>query len=215
MKGRKQFVAFATLAVLVCVSGCGKDGNVQIYDGAFGVESESMTLSGRDGMAGDRQETEAELSLKETENSMLYVYVCGAVEHPGVVTLPAGSRVFEAIEKAGGLAGEAAGFAVNQAAALEDGQQITVPTKEEAAGWEPGRDAQTAGLEESAEEEIININEAAAEELTALPGIGKAKAESIVEYRKSAGRFGSIEEIKNVSGIGDAVFEKIKDKIAV
>ena len=136
-------------------------------------------------------------------------------EHPGVVELPAGSRVFEAIEKAGGLSGEAAGFAVNQAAALEDGQQITVPTKEEASGWEPERDARTAGAEESSGEKIININEAAAEELTVLPGIGKAKAESIVEYRESAGRFGSIEEIKNVSGIGEAVFEKIKDKIAV
>jgi competence protein ComEA len=70
-------------------------------------------------------------------------------------------------------------------------------------------------VEESSGEKIININEAAAEELTVLPGIGKAKAESIVEYRESAGRFGSIEEIKNVSGIGEAVFEKIKDKIAV
>ena len=196
MKGRKYFAVFAVLAVLFCVSGCERDKNVQIYDRISGIESESVTLSDR--------ETEVVPSSEETESSVLYVYVCGAVEHPGVVELPAGSRVFEAIEKA-----------VNQAAALEDGQQITVPTKEEASGWEPERDARTARAEESSGEKIININEAAAEELTVLPGIGKAKAESIVEYRESAGRFGSIEEIKNVSGIGEAVFEKIKDKIAV
>ena len=207
MKGRKYFAVFVVLAVLFCVSGCERDKNVQIYDRISGIESESVTLSDR--------ETEVVPSSEETESSVLYVYVCGAVEYPGVVELPAGSRVFEAIEKAGGLSGEAAGFAVNQAAALEDGQQITVPTKEEASGWEPERDARTAGAEESSGEKIININEAAAEELTVLPGIGKAKAESIVEYRESAGRFGSIEEIKNVSGIGEAVFEKIKDKIAV
>ena len=207
MKGRKYFAVFAVSAVLFCVSGCERDKNVQIYDRISGIESESVTLSDR--------ETEVVPSSEETESSVLYVYVCGAVEHPGVVELPAGSRVFEAIEKAGGLSGEAAGFAVNQAAALEDGQQITVPTKEEASGWEPERDARTARAEESSGEKIININEAAAEELTVLPGIGKAKAESIVEYRESAGRFGSIEEIKNVSGIGEAVFEKIKDKIAV
>lgn len=207
MKGRKYFAVFAVLAALFCVSGCERDKNVQIYDRISGIESESVTLSDR--------ETEVVPSSEETESSVLYVYVCGAVEHPGVVELPAGSRVFEAIEKAGGLSGEAAGFAVNQAAALEDGQQITVPTKEEASGWEPERDARTARAEESSGEKIININEAAAEELTVLPGIGKAKAESIVEYRESAGRFGSIEEIKNVSGIGEAVFEKIKDKIAV
>jgi competence protein ComEA len=107
MKGRKYFAVFVVLAVLFCVSGCERDKNVQIYDRISGIESESVTLSDR--------ETEVVPSSEETESSVLYVYVCGAVEHPGVVELPAGSRVFEAIEKAGGLSGEAAGFAVGSA----------------------------------------------------------------------------------------------------
>ena len=126
-----------------------------------------------------------------------------------------GSRVYEAIQKAGGMTEEAADFAVNQAALLEDGQQITVPTTEEAKGWTPEEGVQSAVPEQADSERKVNINQAAAEELMTLPGIGESKAEGIIEYRESAGGFQSVEEIKNVSGIGDAVFERIKDRIVI
>lgn len=138
-------------------------------------------------------------------SGFLYVHVCGEVEHPGVYELPAGSRTYEAIQLAGGLTASAAKEAVNQASLLTDGQQIVVPSYEEQA---------SAALTESGTG-LVNLNQASAAELMTLPGIGEAKAADIIAYREAQGGFASIEEIKNVSGIKDALFNKIKDKIVV
>lgn len=153
----------------------------------------------------------------ETEaGGNIYVYICGAVEHPGVVEVPSGTRLFEALEKAGGLTKEASEISVNQAEVLSDGQQVVILTEEEAEGRVQAIQAAALGQDTAAgAESQVNINTAAAEELMTLPGIGQAKAADIIHYRETTGYFQKIEDIMNVSGIKNAVFDKIRDKIVV
>lgn len=142
----------------------------------------------------------------------VYVYVCGAVNAPGVYELKEGARVFEAIQLAGGLTEAAAADAVNQARIVTDGEQIRVPTVEEAQNQGAG----VAGeVTEGTENNKININTAGKEELMTLTGIGEAKAESIMDYREKNGSFTSIEELMQIEGIKEGVFNKIKDDITI
>ena len=160
------------------------------------------------------------------ESSEIYVYVCGAVQKPGVYQLPEGSRVFQAIEAAGGTREDAEDKALNRAQILSDGDQIIVYTAEEirsgqAELYEPsgvtsgqgGSAGETSRASESGSK--VNINTAGPEELQTLPGIGEARAEAIIRYREEHGRFSGIEEIQNISGIKQKAFEKIKDYIEV
>ncbi len=147
---------------------------------------------------------------------VLTVYVSGAVANPDVYTLPAGSRVKQAVEAAGGFAEDAVEAGVNLAQTLVDGQQVYVPRQSEVADVPAvvaGSFANASSVGES--NRPININLASVEELTALPGIGPSIAGRIVQYRDSHGPYRTIEEIKKVKGIGDAIFEKIKDRITV
>lgn len=151
----------------------------------------------------------------------IYVDVCGAVASPGVYKLPSDSRVFEAIEAAGGLLPEASGSSINQAQPVTDGQQIYVPTAEEVqAGFTTASSnhgtvsEETAGTESSSDAKI-NLNTATLENLMTLPGIGESKAQAILSYREENGSFSSIEEIMQVPGIKEGTFSKIKDKLAI
>lgn len=156
------------------------------------------------------EETENELEQEnEEEKKTIFVYVCGAVCKAGVYELAQDGRVYEAIEKAGGFAEGAAVNQVNQAALLQDEEQLYVPTVEEAAVQSD------AGGRGEAQDGRINLNTAAKEELMTLRGIGEAKAESIIRYREEHGRFQSVEDIKQIEGIKDGVFEKIRDFITV
>lgn len=154
---------------------------------------------------------------QETQGKMIVVYVCGKVKKEGVVTLPAGSRIYQAIETAGGMTEDAAPSWLNLAQVLTDGARVYVPGKDEIS--ENSSKFQDGTVAESTSQEMnngkVNLNQASAEELMTLPGIGEAKAEAILQYRAEHGNFDSIEEIKNISGIKDGVFEKIKDKITV
>ena len=164
---------------------------------------------------------EANVCESETETpEMIYVDVTGAVKHPGVVKVPYGARVYEAIAKAGGMTEDAASEYINQASVLTDGQQIKIYTLEETLERDVQPEGGSAQGTEKCEEDSdtqgkININEATAEELMELPGIGEAKAADIIRYREENGDFQTIEEIMNISGIKEAVFEKIRDKIVV
>ena len=159
---------------------------------------------------------------KEVEG-MLYVHVCGAVSEEGVYVLPEGSRVADGIEAAGGFRKDADAAFHNLAALLEDGQKIYVPTWEETESLSLKERTESTGSSRSGTAGIygsdvvakVNLNTAGLTELMTLNGIGEAKAESILKYREKVGRFQSIEELKKVSGIGDAMFERIREDIVV
>jgi len=137
---------------------------------------------------------------------LINVYVTGAVMHPDVYSLPTGSIVKDALTIAGGSTKDADLVAVNLAAKLEDGDQVTVPVKttgESAAAVSPG--SSTSGTHAR-----ISINRATLAELDTLPGIGPAKAQAIIDYRTQHGQFKRLEDLQNVKGIGSATFENLK-----
>ena len=183
--------------------------------GDSGDETEEST-SGDAGQPGDSGDGTV------TENTVIYVDVTGAVKAPGVYTLPAGSRVFEAIALAGGAREDASLENLNQAGILQDGQQIRVYTEEEAAQMAqqgslpslPGAET-AAGQEEGQEASKVNINTAGKDELMTLTGIGETRAEAILAYRQETGGFQAPEDLMQVEGIKEKTFEKLKDQITV
>lgn len=172
------------------------------------------------------------VSDKEMQQAMIYVDVCGAVANPGVFQLAAGSRVFQAIEAAGGYLPEAALTCVNRAGVLTDGQQLYILTQEEMErqGLDPAEMAgasdeqmngsagtgQNTGMTAQVQQDNrININTADEAQLTTLTGIGATRAQAIIAYREENGPFAAIEDIMNVQGIKEGTFAKIKDEIVV
>jgi len=151
------------------------------------------------------------------QTEKIVVYVVGAVKNPGVYTLDEGRRVKDAIEIAGGPLPEADLQRLNLAQKMNDEDKLYVPRigeTSEQSDQENGFYEPTVGIV-TKNDGKININTADEAELTKLPGIGPATAQKIIDYRTNKGPFKSIEEIKNVSGIGDKKFEQLKDKIKV
>lgn len=172
------------------------------------------------------------VSDKEMQQAMIYVDVCGAVANPGVFQLAAGSRVFQAIEAAGGYLPEAALTCVNRAGVLTDGQQLYILTQEEMerqgldpaemAGASDGQMNGSAGTGQNTgmtaqvqQDNRININTADEAQLITLTRIGATRAQAIIAYREENGPFAAIEDIMNVQGIKEGTFAKIKDEIVV
>lgn len=141
----------------------------------------------------------------------LTIDITGEVVRPGVYNLPPNSRVRDAIQAAGGLSEDADVEILNLAAELADGQKIVVMSKGEIP-LPPGGIVRSNPIEVNG---LININTATAEQLDTLPGIGPAKAGDIITYRQKNGAFDKIEDIQNVSGIGPATFENIRNLISV
>ena len=146
----------------------------------------------------------------ESEEKLLYVYVCGAVRTPGVLSFKEGARVWEAIEAAGGFLEDARTDYWNQAMVLNDGEMIYVPRIDEDV-----EDPEVKASSQDSEDGRININTASKEQLMGLPGIGESKALQILSYREEHGEFSSTEDIMNVPGIKEAMYSKIKDYIRV
>ena len=153
------------------------------------------------GVLTDRDGAEDSGELSEKACAVIYVHVCGAVISPGVKALPEGSRAVDALEAAGGFTQEADPAAVNLASKVQDGQKLYFPTGEETSAEDAQRD------------ERINLNTADKEKLEELPGIGSAKAEAIVRYRKEHGSFERIEELLQVPGIYQSLYDQIRDRI--
>ncbi len=144
--------------------------------------------------------------------ALLIVDVRGAVNQPGVYTLPVGSRVQDALLRAGSVTSHADTRALNLARKVNDGEQIYVPAAGEATPIPP-TPAKGAPTATRAPAGKININTATIAELDTLPGIGPSLAQRIVDYRTQNGDFKTIEELKQVRGIGDALFEQVKDLV--
>ncbi len=154
--------------------------------------------------------TAAPTSAPTPTPAPLRVYVTGAVRTPDVYRLPPGSIVKDAIQAAGGATADADLEHINLALELRDQQQLYVPHKGEDA---PPVSPPSAQPLKSGQESKVNINTASAEELDALPGVGPAIAQRIVDYRTENGPFATIEDIMNVKGIGPATFARLKDHI--
>ena len=164
-------------------------------------------------------------NLKDTsEDNAVIIHITGSVKKPGIVKLKEGSRIEDAIEAAGGLTENADISKVNLAYIVEDGTKIKIPSsQEEDIGDEEVIDngsGENIIIEENTtssnkSSQTININKATENELQTLPGIGASLASRIIEYRSQNGKFGSIDDIKNVNGIGESKFENIKDLITV
>ena len=152
---------------------------------------------------------EDSVAAEETSIAKVYVDIGGEVKNPMVAELDEGCRVEDAIEAAGGLTENADTTEINRAAFIEDGDKIFIPPLAEAGEYDTDG-SQTPYVYSDGK---VNINTADSEELQELNGVGPATAEKIISYRQENGRFDSIEDIKNVSGIGDKTFEKFKDKI--
>ena len=151
----------------------------------------------------------------EKNNTKIKVYITGEVKNQGVIELEEGDRIADAIEKAGGQTEQASLKNVNLAYQLEDGQKIYIPNI---------NDTETEIIDDGAsgvvddatiKQTVVNINKADEKELQSLNGIGESLATSIVQYRKENGKFETIEDLKNVPGIGDSKFENIKEYIKV
>lgn len=267
--GRKLLAAAAAVWLAVGLSACSSKEAVlleeelvretEIPDGEARAESQEKTAGCQEEAAGLQKETagetdaaadgagvfpdgfgpEAAEERKQAEESVLFVHICGEVAKPGVYELPAGSRIFEAVEAAGGFTERASAGYVNLALELEDGWKVEIP----ALGGEPearqdraqeqnagdgavtrnmagitGNTVGFGGETESTEEKdggLVDINTAGKQELCTLPGVGESRAESIISYREKNGRFGRIEDIMKVEGIKEGMFSKMKDKICV
>lgn len=207
-------MAFVICLIPVSLSGCTKKEIVNLEKERSSVEGETESTE-------EKPEEKTPKAVEETQPETVCVYVCGEVNNPGVYELPAGSRIYEVIEKAQGMTENAAVSYLNQAEVLVDGARIYIPNVQEEASqngaWqeESGMNGGAAEGSSDSSHGKININKATKEELMTLTGIGESKAEDIITYREENGPFQSIDDMKQIRGIKDGVLNKIKDEITV
>ena len=146
------------------------------------------------------------------EQDLITVDVKGAVKSPGIYDLPVGSRVNDAVQKAGGLTEQADSKSLNLAQKVSDEALVYVPTKgEESASQQAGSGAPSS----TSKEKKVNLNKASLEELKQVKGLGGKRAQDIIDHREANGKFKSVDELKKVSGIGAKTIEKLKDYVTV
>lgn len=144
------------------------------------------------------------------EQDLITVDVKGAVKSPGIYDLPVGSRINDAVQKAGGLTDNADSKSINLAQRISDEALVYVPTKEEVTSQEAHSNAST-----TKENKKVNLNKASLEELKQVKGLGAKRAQDIIDHRESNGKFKSVDELKKVSGIGAKTIEKLKEYVTV
>ena len=193
----KQRIKIAVLTLLfsVVLAACGTDKTIYVETLE---ETEQQT------------ETKQEQEVQSSEDC--YVYVCGAVKNPGVYLFTSSARICDAIEAAGGFTEDAAVTSVNQAEKMTDGQMLKILTETEYRTQCEGKEQEVQAEETDGR---IDLNHASMEELMTLPGIGQTKAEGIIAYREKTGGFSSVEEVMQVEGIKEGVFNRMKDNIKV
>ena len=204
-----EFIKQRKIVIIICILAIILVG-WKIYDSSnFETEEESQIM-----------DSNIQESKTEDEEELVIVHVTGEVKKPGVVRVKEGSRVEDIVKAAGGLTENADISNINLAYVVEDGTKIRIPSTDDEKQEEYITQSIGEGIimqEESnnSRGSIVNINTANETELEELPGIGASIAGRIIEYRNKNGKFKSIEDIKNVTGIGDSKFEKIKESIRV
>ena len=193
---------YVLFVMIVCVfTACDSQGKSLVKEGV--ASDETVAVSATQTI---EIQTETTVQIRD-----VYVQIGGAVNSPGVYKVSSDKRVFEAIELAGGLRADADRNRVNLVSPVVDEMQIYVP--------EIGEVSTQQTLEQQTQSDSssgkININTAQAEDLTRLPGIGESRARTIIQYREEHGGFQNISEIMNISGIKQAMFDKIKDLITI
>ena len=223
-------------SVLFLAGGCAWDKAVGFDEQEIILSDKQLNIDNEEGITAVSEHAEGALdegvypgeanavpAVADTKvHTTVTVYVCGAVICPGVYTLDEGARIVDAVNMAGGMDTEADSNYVNQAMPLTDGQKIYIPLKSETegmtyaqeAGSEMYSDVNSSGSAEGMTSGI-SLNRATEEELMTLPGIGRAKAALIIEYREQNGGFAAIEDIMKISGIKEGMFNKIKDRITI
>jgi competence protein ComEA len=186
------------------------------YGNDFGGPADTNTLGIEGKIQAEEKDTENNKTADQKEQSeTIMVDVKGQIKQPGVYQANTRERVIDVVSRAGGLTDKADEGQVNFAEHVQDEMIIYIPAKGEEGLLSPvstGGNPASAG---SQKESKININKADETELQNLPGIGPAKAAAIIEYRNTSGPFKAVEDLKNISGIGDKTFEKLKDLIVI
>ena len=157
------------------------------------------------------KEVRKEENEESLEQNLITVDVKGAVKSPGIYDLPVGSRVNDAVQKAGGLTEQADSKSLNLAQKVSDETLVYVPTKGEEASQQSGSGATSS----TSKEKKVNLNKASLEELKKVKGLGGKRAQDIIDHRETNGKFKSVDELKKVSGIGAKTIEKLKDYVTV
>lgn len=175
-------------------------------------------------------ETKEEVKDKvKVEDEYIYVDIKGQVKNNGVYKILFGARVIDAIKVAGGLLPDADTSLINLSMKLKDEMAIVIFSKKEVESFnktkeefndkviecEKVNDACIEKLDDKSDQKLLNINNASINDFMSLPGIGETKAKSIIEYRSSHGLFKNLEELKEVNGIGESIFEKIKEYLTI
>ena len=158
------------------------------------------------------KEVKKEAKEESVEQDLITVDVKGAVKSPGIYDLPVGSRVHDAVQKAGGLTDEADSKSLNLAQKISDEALVYVPTKGEEAA---SQQAASGTSPSTSKEKKVNLNKASLEELKQVKGLGGKRAQDIIDHREANGKFKSVDELKKVSGIGAKTIEKLKDYVTV
>ena len=158
------------------------------------------------------KEVKKEEKEESPEQDLITVDVKGAVKSPGIYDLPVGSRINDAVQKAGGLTEQADSKSLNLAQKVSDEALVYVPSK----GEEAGSQQTASGTPPStSKEKKVNLNNASLEELKQVKGLGGKRAQDIIDHREANGKFKSVDELKKVSGIGAKTIEKLKDYVTV
>ena len=217
---KEKIIKTTIIAIVMVLSGllfcCGREASLEVQEEEAGSQLEELA-----GPSEEQEEAqkEGQKEEKEPETSVVCVYVCGAVENPGVYSLTEGSRKVDAVQMAGGMTAEAAPQAINLAEILSDGERVQVPTMEEVAAGEftagDSPESDLTGISGKGSAGLVNINQADLSALMTLPGIGQGRASSILVYRQEHGRFTSLEELMQVEGIKQGIFDKIRDMICI
>lgn len=196
------------IAVFILIANFAYTNNIAgIFD-----KSDKISLIDEDNLNDEDNDMD---SNKEAPNdSIKKVYISGEINKPGVYQIKDGDRLEDLINEAGGLTDKASEKTLNLAQRLDDQMKIYIPNIDEENSLEDIDPNQAANISANSKSDLININTASKEELMSLPNIGDKRADAIIEYR-SANKFEKIEDIKNVTGIGDKFYEALKDLITI